>query len=1392
MRISGTVADPEVNAVTFSFSPIEDGDRIRFSFDVVDGRFGRDLFFSHDQVGSYDLSVFTKQEGVGSRHQGEVSDIQIIQGEGVSLLPARYFNGLTLDAPLALEFSTGSAVRISGTVADPEVNAVIFFFSPIEDGDRINFYFDVVEGRFKRDIFIGHDHSGTYNLEFWVVLRDKRRISRRRKDVVGPVTINKGAGVFTLPRNFFHHLVLDHPLSSEIAVNALFLLQGNLDATVRDIIIVLESETARRVIKGSIEGGRFSLPLRLRAAEVGAINLRVTGNYRGDFAHEFGEINIRGVDHDLPVFELGVISLSLLPEENGIIPVNNRGVVPLELYSPVVEGPFEVLGYPTFVSPGDRGEIEIAYHGSGNESGVATVVSNDPLRPSAKVALSGLRPVDRTINLQHIRSGSDGMLSIPWNFSNGNFALALYSAQVTGLDTGAVYSFSIGGTTPPAKIIAAPDNMSARDEFEMILRHQEHELASRILERGWRAAKPVQANYRMGDTRNFIFSTGTMPTQYLQATVVAENEKVVAFVQDDLKPDSANIDDDQILQMINLFKDDMDVVISMFGKPSDVDGDGKVLLLFTHLVDERGSVAGFYQASSVLSVENGGNGNQSDMMFISPTQGLSFYRSLLVHEFQHLINFNQHVIVRSGNAEVSWLNEGLSHLSEDLVERGFEDGGNVNLVNAFLANPAIAGLEGSASSNKQKRGAAYLFVRSLVDRLGESVLMRLVQTGLSDRDNIENVSGEKFEDVHALWAAQLYASGNGLVEHPMLNYTFEFLQPSGSRGFPMPVALYYGLGDIPISGSLKPRGVNFVEVHGDGVATVNIKTDSIGKIGAVVLPLSGDFVPTRRFSSKYFSGLMLDEPLNAVLRTGSGVPISGTVTAPEFNEICFDFRPNEGGDDVDFCFDVVDGRFDRDFFFSHDQVGSYDLYVYTRTSTRSGFENNSRAGIVRDIKIIRGQGMPSLVPEKYFRGLTLDAPLALEFSTGSGVRISGTVADPEVNRVRFVFRPIEGGDYIRFFFDVVDGRFDDEFIFVSDQIGAYELSVWSRLKNGIFRNGKLSEIKIIQGKGMSLVPEKYFSGLILDAPLPLEFSTGSRVLIRGTVADSDVNRIRFYFRPTEDGDTITFSFYVVDGRFDQEFFFRHDQVGSYELAVYTYQEGGARLFEGSVADIQIIQGQGLPQLSTKYFNGLTLEAPLPLELRTGSGVPIGGILADPEVTQIRFYFHPTEEGDDINFFFDVVDGRFDQEFFFSPAQVGSYDLSVYTSQGGESLTWSGAFSMFIIYSENDTAILASDVDSHPEHLGLHPNFPNPFNSGTLIRYDLPIIANGNAVETRLSIYNIIGQEVRTLVDQSQRPGYHSVMWDGRDERGLTVSSGVYLYRLEVGRQTETRRLLLLR
>ena len=93
----------------------------------------------------------------------------------------------------------------------------------------------------------------------------------------------------------------------------------------------------------------------------------------------------------------------------------------------------------------------------------------------------------------------------------------------------------------------------------------------------------------------------------------------------------------------------------------------------------------------------------------------------------------------------------------------------------------------------------------------------------------------------------------------------------------------------------------------------------------------------------------------------------------------------------------------------------------------------------------------------------------------------------------------------------------------------------------------------------------------------------------------------------------------------------------------------------------------------------------------------------------------------------------------------------------------------------------------PERLELRPNYPNPFNAQTVIDYVLP---RPGGARVRLAIYNILGQRVRQLVDEIQAAGQKRIVWDGKNEYGHEVGSGVYLYQLEVGRPALQRQILM--
>jgi len=98
-----------------------------------------------------------------------------------------------------------------------------------------------------------------------------------------------------------------------------------------------------------------------------------------------------------------------------------------------------------------------------------------------------------------------------------------------------------------------------------------------------------------------------------------------------------------------------------------------------------------------------------------------------------------------------------------------------------------------------------------------------------------------------------------------------------------------------------------------------------------------------------------------------------------------------------------------------------------------------------------------------------------------------------------------------------------------------------------------------------------------------------------------------------------------------------------------------------------------------------------------------------------------------------------------------------------------------------------DQDNLPTSFALDQNYPNPFNPVTTIAYQVPQPAH-----VLIDIFNVSGQRVRTLVNRTQAAGNHMVDWDGKDNLGRAVSSGMYIYRMAAGEFTQSKKMVLLK
>jgi hypothetical protein len=231
-----------------------------------------------------------------------------------------------------------------------------------------------------------------------------------------------------------------------------------------------------------------------------------------------------------------------------------------------------------------------------------------------------------------------------------------------------------------------------------------------------------------------------------------------------------------------------------FGTPSDLDGNSVIIVLLTDAVNDLSGtcsdgsiILGYFFGLDLVSDPNSNNGEVFYGLVPDPNASTCAASKdfvfdnlppVLIHELQHMISFNQRVLLRGGNTEQTWLNEALSHFAEELGGRRLQDArcpgfascldqfGIGNLSNGFdyLANPQTAFLVYPASSfgTLRERGASWLFLRWLVDHeaadtlLGTDLTRALVATTAVGGPNVAAVTGQSFDQLVGQWQMANY------------------------------------------------------------------------------------------------------------------------------------------------------------------------------------------------------------------------------------------------------------------------------------------------------------------------------------------------------------------------------------------------------------------------------------------------------------------------------------------------------------------------------------------------------------------------------------------------------------------------------------------------------------
>jgi len=280
------------------------------------------------------------------------------------------------------------------------------------------------------------------------------------------------------------------------------------------------------------------------------------------------------------------------------------------------------------------------------------------------------------------------------------------------------------------------------------------------------------------------------------ATVTAKVralDSTVAIYVDTLAPagglDSAALDSLATLFQTRLYRTDT----AAFGRESDIDSNRVVMVLMTATVNKlvtqaqcqaTGFVAGFFFGADIdPAFRTDARSNKGEVFYsivADPAGTLSCAHSTtsvqrlvpvtFIHEFQHMISFNQHVLVRGSDAEVLWLNEGFSHYAEELGGRTYASGtpefsrftiGDLYNAYQYLDSTEKHFLLPTAGiGSLAERGAAWLFVRYLVDRYATDTTTaawnvftrRMLATSDVGAANVANRTGDTFTNVVNRWA----------------------------------------------------------------------------------------------------------------------------------------------------------------------------------------------------------------------------------------------------------------------------------------------------------------------------------------------------------------------------------------------------------------------------------------------------------------------------------------------------------------------------------------------------------------------------------------------------------------------------------------------------------------
>lgn len=388
-----------------------------------------------------------------------------------------------------------------------------------------------------------------------------------------------------------------------------------------------------------------------------------------------------------------------------------------------------------------------------------------------------------------------GAITLPFETGNERFIVVAQSLNPNGepFEVKVTGGF---GTRIEGHGLGLAMRGAARSPFEAGIRAAERRLFSLVgLPAGHRVGG-LAAAQDIGDTREFFVVNRNEEIDFADPDHFDEVTATLRFIGDhteiwvDDRTPAENRPEALLQAVGERFDDEIyPTDRAAFGEESDIDGNGRVLILLTPTVnalntqatvDEGLVVLGFFFGADLFTPDDGAVfSNQGEIFYaVIPDPDMQFspaeipldevdddLSGIFAHEFEHMISANQHLLVRNGPFEETWLDEGLAHHAETL--NGFPLQNRLRSA-LFLDEPEVISLV-EGDDTLERRGAAWLFVQYLVDRFGGDILGALVQTRLTGTVNVEDATDGSMPQLFHEWTSALFL--DGISEDPLFLFT---------------------------------------------------------------------------------------------------------------------------------------------------------------------------------------------------------------------------------------------------------------------------------------------------------------------------------------------------------------------------------------------------------------------------------------------------------------------------------------------------------------------------------------------------------------------------------------------------------------------------------------------